>query len=185
MYSLAITVNHHCYVQKSQLPNLMHKKYLSLQIIIAACHLQTSAFFDTVNKTNASSYGPFLRQWHLQTAGEWQTQCGIKATAETRFFLHSLSSDCAKKEGKQNVQKTSVDPCEDAQIFQQSRSHINILGAVWVTGASSTIMTTHKYSATPLKIYWLRICEIPDPDQSSIRSVWQSNPASYSPHIRK
>jgi len=48
------------------------------------------------------------------------------------IFL-ALSSDCVKKEGKHNVQKTSVDPGKDAQIFQQSRSHIKILGAVWVT----------------------------------------------------
>jgi len=39
------------------------------------------------------------------------------------------------KEGKQNVQKISVDPGRDAQIFQQSRSHIKILGAIWVTGS--------------------------------------------------
>jgi len=113
----------------------MHKKYLFLQINIAACHLQTRAVFDTVNKTNASNYGPFLRWWHLQTAGEWQAWCGIKATAETRFFLHSLSPDSVKKEGKQNGQKTSVDPGRDAQILQQSRSHIKILGAIWVIGS--------------------------------------------------
>jgi len=135
MYSLAITVNHHCYVQKSQLPNLMRKKYLFLQINMAACHLQTRTFFDTVNTINASSYGPLIRWWHLQTAGEWQARCGIKATAETRFFLHSLSSDSVKKEGKQNLQKTSMDLGKDAQIFQQSRSHIKIPGAVWVTGS--------------------------------------------------
>jgi hypothetical protein len=49
------------------------------------------------------------------------------------IFLRSLSSDSVKNEGKQNVQKTSMDPGRDAQIFQQSRSHIKILGAVWVT----------------------------------------------------
>jgi hypothetical protein len=111
----------------------MQKRFLFLQINTAACHLQTTAVFETVNTINASSYGPFLMWWHMQMAGKWQAWCGIKATVETGFCLHALSSDSVKTEGKQNMQKTSVDPSRDIKIFWQSRSHIKILGARWVT----------------------------------------------------
>jgi hypothetical protein len=124
----------------------MHKRFLFIQINTAAFHLQTRAVFDTVNTTNASSYGPFLRWWHLQTAAEWPAWCGIKAL---KFWL------CEKGREAKWVENLSVDPDRDAQIFQQSRSHIKILGARRVTWGKFRADDTWIFSTTRENLFTL------------------------------